>query len=75
MVSVKASCTVQVDVGRWLLCMCILILYVHFVCMCCVSTYDVSGVSAIDVLRKGLEDLQTLCDHILDTFQVSKLLP
>lgn len=55
--------------------MCILIICVHFVCMCCVSTYDVSGVSAIDVLRKGLEDLQTLCDHILDTFQVSKLLP
>lgn len=52
-----------------------LIICVHFVCMCCVSTYDVSGVSAIDVLRKGLEDLQTVCDHILDTFQVSHLLP
>ena len=30
-----------------------------------------SGVSAIDVLRKGLEDLQTMCDHVLETFQAS----
>ena len=41
---------------------------VLFVCVC---PYNISGVSAIDVLRKGLEDLQTLCDHVLDTFQVS----
>ena len=46
----------------------ILVYLVLFVCVC---THNISGVSAIDVLRKGLEDLQTLCDHVLDTFQVS----
>lgn len=37
----------------------------------CVCVVYPSGVSAIDVLRKGLEDLQTMCDHVLETFQAS----
>lgn len=30
-----------------------------------------SGVPATEVLKKGLEDLHSLCDHVLKTFHVS----
>ena len=53
-------------------CVCVCVCVCACVCVCVFCTY-ISGVSAIDVLRKGLEDLQTICDHVLDTFQVSNL--
>ena len=28
-----------------------------------------NGASALDVLRKGLEDLQLMCDHMTEIFQ------
>ena len=29
------------------------------------------GAAAIDVLQQGLEELSSICDHIMDVFQVS----
>lgn len=31
---------------------------------------DWSGVAAVEALRKGLEDLQEMCGHVLKTFKV-----
>ena len=31
----------------------------------------VLGAAATDVLRKGLEDLNSICEHVLTTFKVS----
>ncbi|CAG2067877.1 unnamed protein product [Timema podura] len=33
-----------------------------------------SGVRAVDVLRRGIEDLEKLCDHTINTFQVNWLM-
>jgi DNA-directed RNA polymerase subunit L len=41
----------------------------HGTCASCECS-DWSGVAAVDALRKGLEDLQEMCGHVLQTFQV-----
>lgn len=40
----------------------------------CLYPATISGVPAIEVLKKGLDDLHDLCGHVLNTFQVSKTL-
>nr|CAD7434230.1 unnamed protein product [Timema monikensis] len=30
-----------------------------------------SGIRAVDVLRRGIEDLEKLCDHTINSFQVN----
>ena len=42
----------------------------------CTSIYnyeqsDWSGVAAVEALRKGLEDLEEMCGHMLKTFKVN----
>ena len=39
-------------------------------CSACSEEFSPTGTPATDVLRKGLEDLHGLCDHVLHTFQV-----
>ena len=46
-------------------------------CVLCIMVYSLappillSGIPATEALMKGLQDLNDLCSHVLDTFEVN----